>query len=121
MKRTQAPAVRLKHLGAAGWEITAGDLTILLDPYLSRLRYRGRFGGVDAPAFPGDSRPVFGPDDDLVPDTATIDAHVARRGLRLRRVLGEGGPQPALGAERQALRRLPRRSPRLPRTPADGQ
>jgi L-ascorbate metabolism protein UlaG (beta-lactamase superfamily) len=70
--------VRLKHLGAAGWEITAGTLTILLDPYLSRLRYRGRFGGVDAPDAPGDTRPVFGPDDDLVPDTATIDAHVAR-------------------------------------------
>ena len=75
---TRAPAVRLKHLGAAGWEITAGDLTILLDPYLSRLRYRGRFGSVDAPASPGDTRPVFGPDDDLVPGTATIDAHVTR-------------------------------------------
>jgi len=76
--RAQAPAVRLTHLGAAGWEITAGDLTILLDPYLSRLRYRGRFGSVDAPAAPGDTRPVFGPDDDLVPDTATIDAHITR-------------------------------------------
>ena len=78
MTRAQAPAVRLEHLGAAGWEITAGDLTILLDPYLSRLRYRGRFGSVDAPESTGDTRPVFGPDDDLVPDTATIDAHVTR-------------------------------------------
>lgn len=78
MKHQALPPVRLKHLGAAGWEITAGDLTILLDPYLSRLRYRGRFGSVDAPAADGDTRPVFGPDDDLVPDTATIDVHVSR-------------------------------------------
>ena len=78
MTRQAIPPVRLKHLGAAGWEISAGDLTILLDPYLSRLRYRGRFGNVDAPASVSDTRPVFGPDDDLVPDTATIDAHITR-------------------------------------------
>ena len=78
MTRQAVPPVRLKHLGAAGWEISAGDLTILLDPYLSRLRYRGRFGNVDAPASVSDTRPVFGPDDDLVPDTATIDAHITR-------------------------------------------
>lgn len=76
MKR-RAP-VRLTHLGAAGWEITADDTTILLDPYLSRLRYRGRFGTLDAPMAPGDTRPVFGPDDDLVPDTVAIDAHITR-------------------------------------------
>lgn len=78
MRRPARPPVQLKHLGAAGWEITAEDLTILLDPYLSRLRYRGRFGSVDAPASLGDTRPVFGPDAELVPDTATIDAHVPR-------------------------------------------
>jgi L-ascorbate metabolism protein UlaG (beta-lactamase superfamily) len=78
MTRQAATPVRLTYLGAAGWEIAAGDLTILLDPYLSRLRYRGRFGSVDAPASAGDTRPVFGPDDELVPDTATIDAHITR-------------------------------------------
>jgi L-ascorbate metabolism protein UlaG (beta-lactamase superfamily) len=78
MKHRPATPVRLTYLGAAGWEIAAGDLTILLDPYLSRLRYRGRFGSVDAPASAGDTRPVFGPDDELVPDTATIDAHITR-------------------------------------------
>jgi L-ascorbate metabolism protein UlaG (beta-lactamase superfamily) len=71
-------AVRLTHLGAAGWEITAGGTTILLDPYLSRLRYRSRFGTLDTPALPGDTRRVFGQDDDLVPDTAAIDAHITR-------------------------------------------
>jgi L-ascorbate metabolism protein UlaG (beta-lactamase superfamily) len=72
------PPLRLKHLGAAGWEITAGATTILLDPYLSRLRYRSRFGTLDTPALPGDTRRVFAQDDDLVPDIAAIDAHVTR-------------------------------------------
>jgi L-ascorbate metabolism protein UlaG (beta-lactamase superfamily) len=73
-----AGTIRLKHLGAAGWEITAGPLTILLDPYLSRLRYAARFGTLDTPALPGDTRRVFGQNDDLVPDTAAIDAHISR-------------------------------------------
>jgi L-ascorbate metabolism protein UlaG (beta-lactamase superfamily) len=54
--------VRLTHLGAAGWEITDGATTILMDPYLSRLRYRA----------------LFGPDDDLVSDTAAVDARITR-------------------------------------------
>lgn len=70
--------VELTYLGAAGWEITDGQRVILLDPYLSRLRFRGRFGSHDAPPSPGDTRRIFGPDDDLVPDTAAIDAHVTR-------------------------------------------
>src|SRR5262245_4261587 len=70
--------VRARHLGAAGWELTAGQTTILLDPYLSRLRYRARFGTLDTPALPGDTRRAVGPDDKLVPDTAAIDAHVTR-------------------------------------------
>ncbi|MGH7388134.1 MAG: MBL fold metallo-hydrolase [Candidatus Rokuibacteriota bacterium] len=73
-----APGVRLTHLGAAGWEIAAGTTTILLDPYLSRLRYRARFGTLDTPALSGDTRRVFGPDDELVPDVAAIDARVTR-------------------------------------------
>ncbi len=75
---TADTAIRLTHLGAAGWEITAGGTTILLDPYLSRLRYRSRFGTLDTPALPGDTRRIFGQDDDLVPDTAAIDARVTR-------------------------------------------
>jgi L-ascorbate metabolism protein UlaG (beta-lactamase superfamily) len=70
--------VRARHLGAAGWELIAGQTTILLDPYLSRLRYRSRFGTLDTPALPGDTRRIFGPDDELVPDTAAIDTHVTR-------------------------------------------
>jgi L-ascorbate metabolism protein UlaG (beta-lactamase superfamily) len=70
--------VRLTHLGAAGWEITDGRLVILMDPYLSRLRYRARFGLMDTPELAGDTRRSFGPDDDLVSDTAAIDAHITR-------------------------------------------
>lgn len=72
-------AVRLTHLGAAGWEITDGRIVVLLDPYLSRLRITGRpFGTRTTPPLPGDTRPAFGPDDELVPDTAAVDAHITR-------------------------------------------
>lgn len=71
--------IRLTHLGAAGWEISDGRTVILLDPYLSRLRISGRsFGTSTTPAVAGDTRRVFGLDDDLVSDAATIDAHVTR-------------------------------------------
>ena len=70
--------VRLTHLGAAGWEISDGQTTILVDPYLSRLRYRARFGLMDTPELPGDTRRVFGPDDDLVCDTAAVDARITQ-------------------------------------------
>ena len=75
---TTTGAIRLTHLGAAGWEITDGERVVLLDPYLSRLRVTGQFGTYATPALPGDTRRVFGPDDDLVSDTATVDAHVTR-------------------------------------------
>jgi len=71
--------VELKHLGAAGWQVTAGETVVLMDPYVSRLRIAGRsFGTRTTPELPGDTRRVFGPDDDLVPDTAAVDAHIAR-------------------------------------------
>ena len=70
--------LELTHLGAAGWQITDGERVILLDPYLSRLRVTGQFGTYTTPALPGDTRRVFGPDDPLICDTATIDAHVTR-------------------------------------------
>ena len=71
-------AITLRHLGAAGWEITAGERAILLDPYLSRLRITGQFGTYTTPSLPGDTRRIFGPDDDLVGDEAAVDAHITR-------------------------------------------
>ena len=70
--------MRLTHLGAAGWEITDGQRVILTDPYLSRLRYRARFGLLDTPELPGDTRRAYGPDDELVSDTAAVDARITR-------------------------------------------
>jgi L-ascorbate metabolism protein UlaG (beta-lactamase superfamily) len=70
--------ITLRHLGAAGWEISDGERVILLDPYLSRLRITGQFGTYTTPALPGDTRRVFGPDDDLVPDPAAVDAYITR-------------------------------------------
>ena len=71
--------VRLTYFGAAGWEISDGQRVILLDPYLSRVRFRGRaFGAPTSPAIPGDERPIFGPDDPPIPDTETISAHIKR-------------------------------------------
>ena len=77
MKARRA-AIQLRHLGAAGWEITDGERVILLDPYLSRLRVTGQFGTYTTPSLPSDTRRVFGPDDELVSDTAAVDAHVTR-------------------------------------------
>jgi L-ascorbate metabolism protein UlaG (beta-lactamase superfamily) len=46
---TQKPDLRLTHFGAAGWAISDGRSTILLDPYLSRIRFKGRkYGPTDA-------------------------------------------------------------------------
>lgn len=71
-------ALHLTHLGAAGWEITDGARVILLDPYLSRLRITGQFGTYTTPSLSGDTRRVFGPEDDLVSDTAAVDQHITR-------------------------------------------
>lgn len=76
--------IRLTYFGAAGWEISDGERVVLLDPYFSRVRFRGRaFGAPTSPEVPGDTRQVFGPDDPPVSDTATIDAHVKRADLIL--------------------------------------
>ncbi len=75
----QPAQVRLTHFGAANWRITDGRTFILLDPYFSRVRFTGKARGLsDSPMVPGDTRPVFGPDDAPGSDTATIDANTAR-------------------------------------------
>jgi L-ascorbate metabolism protein UlaG (beta-lactamase superfamily) len=71
--------VSLTYLGAAGWEISDGVTVLFLDPYFSRIRYKGKgFGTSVSPSAPGDQRPAFGPDDVLVSDIALIDQHVSR-------------------------------------------
>lgn len=67
----QAPAdsLRLTYFGAAGWELTDGTVTVLVDPYLSRIKYGG--GG-----HPDDDRPDFARTDLAWSDTVLIDSLV---------------------------------------------
>ncbi|QDO93148.1 MBL fold metallo-hydrolase [Formosa sediminum] len=68
VKISSAQELKMKYLGGAGWEMTEGDLTILVDPYLSRLKLG------DSPAnSKDDTRKSFYPKDVYVPDTVTID------------------------------------------------
>jgi L-ascorbate metabolism protein UlaG (beta-lactamase superfamily) len=67
--------VTLKYLGAAGWEISDGTTSILIDPYLSRINGPPPPGGH---SMAGDNRPPYGWDDVPSPDVAAIDAHIQR-------------------------------------------
>jgi L-ascorbate metabolism protein UlaG (beta-lactamase superfamily) len=66
--------VRLAYLGTAGWQISDGRTTLLVDPYLSRLQMTSPNDDV----LPGDTRRQFTPADAAESDTATIDAHIHR-------------------------------------------
>ena len=71
------PDIRLTHFGAAGWSITDGTTTILHDPYLSRIRFKGRkYGPSDATDVPGDPRRIVHMREVPDVDTATVDRHV---------------------------------------------
>lgn len=81
LSRTREPfpdgRLELTHYGAAGWKITDGRSTVLLDPYFTRLRYAGkRFGLLPAPSSPGDKRPAYGFDEVVPSDIETIDQHI---------------------------------------------
>ena len=76
-QRSEAPGasrVTLKYLGTAGWEISDGRTTLLVDPYLSRLHMTAPNDDV----LPGDARKRFTPTDAAESDAATIDAHIQR-------------------------------------------
>jgi L-ascorbate metabolism protein UlaG (beta-lactamase superfamily) len=71
------PPLSLTHFGAAGWSITDGATTILLDPYLSRIRFKGRkYGPHDATEVAGDKRTIFNMDQPPATDTETVNALV---------------------------------------------
>lgn len=77
MRSRRSAELRLTYFGAAGWQITDGRHVVLLDPYFSRVRYRGvPFPTATSPDVPGDTRPIFDPDDVPISDTAAIDAHI---------------------------------------------
>ena len=64
----QNKPLNLKYLGAAGWEMSEGGLTILVDPYLSRLKL-----GNGPATSKDDHRKSYADDDRYYSDTATID------------------------------------------------
>ncbi len=71
--------LRFTHFGAAGWKITDGETVFLLDPYLSRVRFRGRkYGPHDATEIPDDPRPVIQMDEPAPSNAETIDRHVPK-------------------------------------------
>jgi len=72
-KTAQSNQVTLKYFGAAGWEITDGTTTILIDPYLSRIN------GPPPPEghrMVGDTRRAYDWGDVATPDVAAIDSHI---------------------------------------------
>jgi L-ascorbate metabolism protein UlaG (beta-lactamase superfamily) len=68
----------LKYLGAAGWEITDGTITILVDPYLSRINGPAPPGAGSGHPAAGDTRRAYTWSDIATPDIAAIDAHIQR-------------------------------------------
>ena len=68
--------VRLTYLGTAGWEITDGNVVILVDPCLSRLNLIPANPDFPLKPDPGDHRPSVGRNDIVVVDPATIDKHI---------------------------------------------
>jgi L-ascorbate metabolism protein UlaG (beta-lactamase superfamily) len=70
--------VVLKYLGTAGWEITDGITTILIDPYLSRINGPVPPGGGSGHPLTGDTRRAYGWRDVASPDLAAIDSHIQR-------------------------------------------
>jgi L-ascorbate metabolism protein UlaG (beta-lactamase superfamily) len=63
------PSLQLTFLGTAGWVIQDGKVTVLVDPYVSRLKYGG--GG-----HPDDDRPEFARTDLAWSDTALVDSTI---------------------------------------------
>lgn len=67
-----APGIlRMKYLGAAGWELQSDGLVVLIDPYISRIKYDG--GGKDS-----DPRKDFELTDAPESDVELIDKIITR-------------------------------------------
>lgn len=66
--KISAQELEMTYLGTAGWKMTSGSLTILVDPYISRLKLKG------GPLSPEDTRKVYDRTDAFVSDTTLIDS-----------------------------------------------
>jgi L-ascorbate metabolism protein UlaG (beta-lactamase superfamily) len=69
----QNSAIQLKYLGTAGWQINDGTITVLIDPYISRVKL-GTGPGVS----PEDTRKTVDRSDTFVSDTLLIDSLITK-------------------------------------------
>jgi L-ascorbate metabolism protein UlaG (beta-lactamase superfamily) len=69
----QTDALKLTYLGTAGWKITDGEFTVLVDPYISRVKL-GTGPGIS----PDDDRPAVSRSDYFVSDTLAIDSLITK-------------------------------------------
>jgi L-ascorbate metabolism protein UlaG (beta-lactamase superfamily) len=65
----QGEPIKLKYFGAAGWEITDGEIKVLVDPYLTRIKL-----GTGPSISPDDERATVARGDIFVSDTLLIDS-----------------------------------------------
>ena len=69
----QNDPIKLKYFGAAGWQITDGQITVLIDPYISRVKL-GTGPGIS----PDDTRATVERSDIFVSDTIGIDSLITK-------------------------------------------
>ncbi len=70
--QNQAPPLELKYLGAAGWIIDDGTVTVLVDPCISRVKL-----GTGPGIHPEDTRATVMRSDHYVSDTVGIDSLIS--------------------------------------------
>ncbi len=69
----QNEPIRLKYFGTAGWEISDGKLTVLVDPYISRVKL-----GTGPSVSAEDNRKTMLRSDPFVSDTLLIDSLITK-------------------------------------------
>ena len=69
----QEPPIKLTYLGTAGWIIDDGTITVLVDPYISRIKL-----GNGPSISPDDNRPIVMRNDFFESDTASIDSIITK-------------------------------------------
>ena len=69
----QSDPLKLTYLGTAGWKIEDGGFTVLVDPYISRIKL-----GTGPGIHPEDTRPTVARTDYFVSDTLSIDSLITR-------------------------------------------
>ncbi len=71
--QAQESGLQLRYFGTAGWEITDGKVTVLVDPYISRLKL-----GTGPSTSSEDTRRSFARNDFFESDTALIDQLITK-------------------------------------------